>query len=207
MKWYVLLLNKDGWFSDGIDDKDSYNFNDTCKGCTNGVALKKGLNVKTKPKYDIDVTVLRDFVFSKSIFTEITNLGVSKNNFKNLFLSGDKIDYYVVAPISIAPKVSNRSKGIIQEEPCEICNNNGFYDDWKEEPEYYYSENDCFFENKILRTWELFGPSQRENQGNKVFKVARGRILVNDEVKLILEKYKSRNVIYKEVFISNFSST
>lgn len=184
------------------DKPECFDLTSGCSKCgTNSRRLK--LVINRFPKSDFDSTVQHDYLLSSKAGSDLKSQGINVSHLKEAILNKDKSGsgFYHLTGEHELPRMMSNSKGIITESQCELCGQDGFYDTTKENPEYYYPKNTLFNSADILSTWEHFGPSIKNPSGNRIFRLARPRIIVSEKVKCILEKIKYSKLKFEQIKI------
>lgn len=96
------------------------------------------------------------------------------------------------------PKMRKDSVGLITEDQCPTCMQNGFYDDvplggvgFIRIYKYNYKDiKDILPMSDVFCTWEHIGASNLTAHGNKVVRYARPRFIIKEKIKKILEDLK-----------------
>ena len=141
-----------------------------------------------------------DFIVSEELYLKLNTIGLC--NFNKVSLKqGILLSYYHLKSEQTLNKMMSKSKGIIKEGGCSLCQRDGFFGTKNEDSQFCYTHTD-FDENiNIYETWECFGLSNMVKEGNKVVRYARPRLIVSEEFKNIFEQMNIVNTSFNQVRI------
>ena len=185
-----------------LDKPEHFDLKTGCSECgTNSKRVK--LIINKIPKNDFDSTVQHDYLISSKVISTMSENGIEVNHMKEVILNKDMsfTGFYHLDGESELPRFISGSKGVITESQCKSCGQDGFFDTMKEVAEYHYPKNNLFKTADILTTWEHFGPSIKHPTGNRVFRLARPKIIVSGKVKNILENIKYSKLNFEQIKI------
>lgn len=218
MQYYIIQYNNRPLGESGEPCKSDYDFSTACNTCGTGAVLSGNLKVKGFSKINMDFfeTLDGDYIISKRLYSKI------RDSFKDLALlnvigmrNKVLIDYFHFTSQIVLPRFQQKSSGLVIEKQCPECMRNGFHnhaiigDINKNIPtivsplNFIYKK--CDFENvensMILKTWECAGLSNKLPGGNFVIRYARPWIIVNQQIRDLLDQEKISSIEYENVVI------
>lgn len=217
-KYYILEFRFNYVGDSGEEVYNNYDIKSACQNCGTGAILTGKLYVKgiSKTKKEIFYTLAGDTIITESLYhTLLLNnikLGVLQ---KVIDKRGIILPFYHLYTKLSFPKSLPKSKGLIIEDQCTICKQNGYFNDAiigdleKNIPTYivplelYYDKIDEDFLSKsdFFNTWEHMGLSNIKAEGNKVVGYARPMLIISEKFKLVLEDLKIKGLEFSEIKI------
>ncbi|QNF34424.1 hypothetical protein HUW51_17465 [Adhaeribacter swui] len=212
MHYYIITYNGSTPGQSGEQCGTEYDFTNACEICGTGVELKGNLKVKgiSKTKRDYFETINGDCIISKRlkevICQEISNFEVVQ---VVDIINQPQEFYHLYTRLSL-PKSKETSAGFVRENPCSVCNRNGYFNDATIgsptiikplELRYNYQDFKNSPDSVVLKTWECVGQSNRKNYGNNVIRYARPWIIVREDLKNIFDKERIKNLHFEQIKI------
>ncbi len=128
---------------------------------------------------------------------------------------GILLPFYHLCPDLYFPKSLSESKGLIIENQCPICTQDGYFNDvivgnLEKNIKIYVAPLALFYENivenirrqsDIFNTWEHMGVSCRKAEENKVIGYARPLLIVSEKVKKVFEENEVKNSLFTKITI------
>lgn len=184
-------------------NKNSFNYNQSCKFCGTGTKLISDIYVKSiKLKKEILRTYDDDIFVSEKIYSILIRLNC-KIDFRKVrsIKSNNFIPYYLIYSTIELPIMLPKSTGIIRDGGCGYCNKDGYFNDViipkniKERTliiplNFYYNINEIikiYDKSDIFHTWEHFGYSCLKEEENRIIGFARPISVVKKNIKEVLE--------------------
>jgi len=116
--------------------------------------------------------------------------------------SCQQLPYFELRPTVVLPRFSDKSLGIVREDPCPLCNRDGYFAIPYITYALAYERKDLpfFSRKKVMATFEWFGNSKlREPFKDSVF--AAPLIIINEEVYRVLYNIPVTAIEYNPVLI------
>jgi hypothetical protein len=190
----------------------NYDLNDACKRCGTGATLIGNLlTKKVKANTVFLETLSGDYLIIDELYH---NLRLMNAHIEELlpvldYKSKVQLPYFHFKTHVYFPKMRPDSEGIITEDQCPICKQDGFYDDHImgapriiRKYKYNFEEvKDLLPKSDFFHTWEHFGKSNLVPEGIKVVRYTRPRIIIKDKVKNIFEGLKIKNFVFEEIIL------
>jgi hypothetical protein len=212
MRYYILTYSGSTQGVSGEQCKTEYEFTNACQVCGTGAELNGPLRVKgiSKTKRDFFETLNGDCIISKSLYNEVVKEIPAFRLEPAVDTKGHPLEFFHFYSKYNLPKSKDTSTGFVREEPCPVCNRNGYYNDvtigWPTTAkplDFKYDNNDFInlSDAAILKTWECSGRSNKTNYGNNVIRYARPWIIVREDLKKVFDKEKIKNLYYEQIII------
>jgi hypothetical protein len=223
MKYYLLTYNGSLNGESAEDAGGKYDLNFACKICGTGARFIEPIPIKgIKGNKDFFQTLSRDFFVSKKMFQKLHMEGINISFCKQVIQakSNTLLDYFYFRPIHHFPGMDlSLSEGIsFGDLQCKTCKQNGFGDKLIKTGKttniiaprryvYHHIPEELLNASDIFYTWEHFGSSRLKAEGIYVIGFARPRIILSENVKIVFEEEKIKNVVFEEVSIVNLILT
>ncbi|MBK0403246.1 hypothetical protein I5M27_09635 [Adhaeribacter sp. BT258] len=219
MKYYIISYSGGTPGESGESCGTEYSFVNACEVCGTGAEPLNNLKVKgvAKTKKEFFETLDGDWLISKNLYNRIRKDIIDFNLSQVVDKKNKPLDFYHFYSAFTLPKANECSTGFTLERQCSACLRNGYFNDAiignleLRVPttiiplDLHYDTKD--FTNlpnsAIYKTWECTGLSNKANVGNRVIRYARPWIVVNDDLKSILNIFKVKNIHYEEITIKD----
>jgi len=212
MKYYILTYDGSTPGQSGEQCKTDYEFTNACQVCGTGAELNGPLRVKglSKTKRDFFETLNGDCIISKSLYDKIIKEIPAFRLEPVADTKGTPLEFFHFYSKYNLPKSKDTSTGFVRENPCPVCNRNGYFNDATIgsptiikplDFKYNYQDFENFPDSVILKTWECPGRSNKTNHGNNVIRYARPWIIVREDLKNIFDKERIKNLHYEQITI------
>ena len=176
-----------------------FDFSTGCPRCGTGATQVSPLrllptDVKKASKTKIMKTLSGEILVDESVSDVLQQAHVSGMELReSVSPGGDPLAWYQLIPRQELPRFAANSKGILVENSCERCRQDGFFNSATEPLEILYTGIDLSKQPDVVRTWEHFGNSRLTDPIERS-RLARPLILIKPRVARLIESAGARGV-------------
>ena len=188
-----------------------FDFSTGCPRCGTGATQVSPLrlrpsDVKKASKTKIMETLSAEILVDEGVSHVLQQAQVSGLELREAVSpGGDPLGWYQLIPHKELPPFASDSQGILVENSCESCHQDGFFNSATEPPEIMYRGIDISNQAEVARTWEHFGNS-RLVEPIEQSRLARPLILIKPRVARLFESAGVRGVNFIPVQVVGHQS-